>query len=69
MSFYRNSGFVLSVLHHLDMPLMSQKGIKIAPGTDVQIGILIRLHILMEICGYSLTLNNVKTLTGRGYAK
>ena len=35
----RNSGFKLAVVHHLDMPLMHQIGIKVAPGADVQIAV------------------------------
>ena len=37
---FRHSGFKLAVVHHLDMPLMNQIGINIAPGTDVQVAII-----------------------------
>ena len=39
----RHSGFKLAVVHHMDMPLMNQIGISIAPGSDVQIGVTPKL--------------------------
>lgn len=39
LHFCRLSGFKLALVHHLDMPLMSQSGINVAPGSDVQIAV------------------------------
>lgn len=33
-----SSGFKLALLHHLDMPIMSQSSVSISPGTSTQIG-------------------------------
>ena len=34
-----SSGFKLALVHHLDMPVMSQAGISVSPGTIVKIGV------------------------------
>ena len=37
--FHSSSGFKLAVVYNLDMPVMSQSGIPISPGNDVQIAV------------------------------
>ena len=63
-----SEGLKLALVHHLDMPIMRQKGFHIAPGTENQIAVTPTLMSTsanaMARCGPGLYITIITLLTG-----